>query len=355
MGTISTTKRTDGSIAYRGQIVIKRQGKIVHRESKTFDSRKRAKAWTDRREKQLKRSGDFGASKSRATLADAITTYLDSVKRPLGRTKLQNLNSIKDSEFAQERCNKITSRKIIAYLEDLAKDRQPQTVIGYASSLSSVFAIAHPAWGMELDQQELKDAMAVASRLGIVGKSKGRDRRPTLYELDQVLRYFKEAHERNPDSIDMVKVVSFAIFSTRRQEEICRIRWEDFDKDRVLVRDMKNPGVKKGNDVWCNLPGHAAKIIRSQKKDRSGFIFPYNNRTVSARFTKACQDLDINDLRFHDLRHEGASWLAELGWTVPQIASVTGHLGWQGLQRYSHVRRIGDKYKNWKWLNELTA
>jgi hypothetical protein len=47
--------------------------------------------------------------------------------------------------------------------------------------------------------------------------------------------------------------LSFAIFSTRRQEEIVRIQWEDYDVDRVWIRDMKDPARKKGNDILCEL------------------------------------------------------------------------------------------------------
>lgn len=52
----------------------------------------------------------------------------------------------------------------------------------------------------------------------------------------------------------MRKIIAFALFSTRRQEEVTLLRWEDTDGDRILVRDMKRPGDKKGNDVHCELP-----------------------------------------------------------------------------------------------------
>ena len=37
MGTIISRKRADGTVGYTAQILIKRKGKIVHREAKTFD------------------------------------------------------------------------------------------------------------------------------------------------------------------------------------------------------------------------------------------------------------------------------------------------------------------------------
>jgi integrase len=65
--------------------------------------------------------------------------------------------------------------------------------------------------------------------------------------------------------------------------------------------------------------------------------------------TRTCKLLAIDDLHFHDLRHEGVSRLFEMGRTIPQVASVSGHRSWQSLQRYKHLRQVGDKYTGWKW------
>ena len=111
--------------------------------------------------------------------------------------------------------------------------------------------------------------------------------------------------ERRKQQIDMVRMIGFAIFSTRRQEEITRIRWDAIDEARqaVLITDMKNPGQKYGNDVWCHLPDQAWRILHSMPR-REEFVFPYNAKSVSASFTRACSFLEIDDLHFHDLRHE---------------------------------------------------
>jgi integrase len=52
---------------------------------------------------------------------------------------------------------------------------------------------------------------------------------------------------------------------------------------------------------------------------------------------------------FHDLRHDGISRLFEMGWTIPHVASVSGHRSWQSLKRYTHIRQNGDKYAGWDW------
>ena len=153
----------------------------------------------------------------------------------------------------------------------------------------------------------------------------------------------------------MMKIIGFAIFSTRRQEEITRITWTDYDKAaaRVLVRDMKSPGDKKGNHVLCELPPKAIEIIESMPRIAPE-IFPYSTDAISAAFTRACQQLEISDLRFHDLRHEAVSRLFELGMTIPQVAAVSGHRSWSSLQRYTHLRQTGDKYTDWRWLAFIT-
>jgi integrase len=146
----------------------------------------------------------------------------------------------------------------------------------------------------------------------------------------------------------MQKIISFAIFSTRRQEEITRIAWDDYEGNRVLVRDMKHPGDKLGNDTWCDLSPEASAIIESMPRTEK-YIFPYSTDAISAAFTRACQVLGIEDLHFHDLRHDGVSRLFELGRTIPQAASVSGHRSWQSLKRYTHLRGTGDKYEHWQW------
>jgi integrase len=216
--------------------------------------------------------------------------------------------------------------------------------------------VAKPAWAYPLDQSAMKDAFVVARRLGIASKSRERDRRPSLKELDNILEYFGERLKRRPSSIPMQKMVGFAIFSTRRLEELTRILWKDLDVEgsRVLIRDMKNPGEKIGNDVWCDLPPEALQIILSMPK-RHEEIFPYCSDTIGTNFTRACQFLEIVDLHLHDLRHDGISRLFEIGRNIPQVAAVSGHRSWSSLKRYTHLRQTGDKYTRWKWFPVLTG
>lgn len=226
--------------------------------------------------------------------------------------------------------------------------------------LAAVFSIARPAWGYPLNGQAMEDARKVSDRLGITGKCQERDRRPTLDEFGQLMQHFLDRSKRRPSSIPMHRIIAFAIFSTRRQEEIVRICWDDLDADehRILVRDMKNPGEKIGNDVWCDINEHALAIIGATLRVADQ-IFPYSTDAISAAFTRSCKLLEINDLHFHDLhfhdlRHDGVSRLFELGLNIPHVATNSGHRSWTSLKRYTHLRQTGDKYADWKWLPEVT-
>jgi integrase len=145
----------------------------------------------------------------------------------------------------------------------------------------------------------------------------------------------------------MTRIVKYAIASAMRQEEICRVEWPDHNArtKMLLIRDRKDPRQKKGNDQHIPLlavSGYdAAALIEEQRAIRANNdnrIFPYNHKSVSAAFTRACQELGIEDLHFHDMRHEGTSRLFEAGFRIEQVALVTGHKDWKMLRRYTHLR-----------------
>lgn len=347
MGTIIERKRKDGTTAYRAMIILKADGIIRHRESQTFGGRREAAGWIARREDELHRIGSDRLPDD-AILADVIDQYTTESLRQIGRTKAQVLRSIKAHPLAHMRCSKIRSADVVAFAKSLATSgRQPQTVANYLSHLAAVFAIAKPAWGFPLDPAAVLDAMKVTKRMGYTTKSRQRDRRPDLPELDRLLDHFAHTLARRPASVPMPDVILFALFSTRRLEEITRLRWDDLDGHRVLVRDMKHPGDKLGNDQWVDLPPEALAIVQRQPR-RGPLIFPYTTDAIGAAFTRACKVLGVHDLHFHDLRHEGISRLFEMGWNIPQVACVSGHRSWQSLKRYTHIRQRGDKYQGWK-------
>ncbi|HDR9065457.1 TPA: tyrosine-type recombinase/integrase [Burkholderia contaminans] len=355
MATITARTRRDGTIGYTAQIRIKKAGKIIHTEAETFDRKQAAITWAKSREAELAKPGALDALKQPdPTLAEVIDQYIRESRRALGRTKEQVLRAIKEKPIGSLQCSQIDSPTIVAFCKSLTV--QPQTVGNYLAHLAAVFTVARPAWNYPLSQLAIDDARIVAKKLGLTSRSVQRERRPSLDELRQILTHFLESRAKRVDSVDMLMVVGFALFSTRRLEEITRITWKDLDEggSRVMVRDMKHPGQKIGNDQWCDLPPEALRIVQAMPRtdDR---IFPWHGDAIGARFTRAIQFLGIDDLHFHDLRHEGISRLFEMGWNIPHVAAVSGHRSWTSLKRYTHLRQMGDKYAGWEWLDVMTA
>ncbi len=359
MGSITVRKRKDGSVAYNAQVRIMQKGVTVYQESQTFDRKASALAWIKRVETEMAAPGAIAkANRSGVTVKEMIDRYLLEYEklRPLGKTKRATLKAIGETWLGKLEDKEITSQKLVEYANGRMKDDgiQAQTVGNDLAHFGAVLSVARPAWGYDIDPMAMPDARKVLRKMGAVTRSKERNRRPTLDELDKLFEYFSQMRDRRKQEIDMVRVVAFALFSTRRQEEITRIKWADIDETRktVLITDMKNPGQKYGNDVWCLVPDEAWRIMNSMPKVADD-VFPYNSRSVSAAFTRACHFLEIEDLHFHDLRHDGVSRLFEIGWDIPKVASVSGHRDWNSMRRYTHLKGDGDPYKDWPWLEKI--
>lgn len=350
MGTITTRRRKDGTEAHTAQIRIKSGGRIIHSEAQTFERLAAAKLWLKKREAELAEPGALEKAKQKdPTLAEVIDQYVRESKRDIGKTKTQVLRTIKASDLGGLKCSEIDSPAVVSFAQSLKV--QPQTVGNYLAHLSAVATVARPAWGYPLDDQAVKDARIVSQRLGMTARSRQRDRRPTLAELDQLLAHYAVMEAKRSDALPMRDLILFAIFSTRRQEEITRLAVADLDvaHSEIWVRDMKHPGEKVGNDARLMLPPRALAIAQKRLAldAKAKLLFPFNADSISTSFTRACAILGIEDLHFHDLRHEGISHLFELGWNIPKVAMVSGHRTWTSLKRYTHMRQVGNKYEGW--------
>lgn len=363
MATIRGRKRADGTISYTAQIRIKKNGVQVYTESQTFARKKAAEGWVKRRETELSEPGALDrANKGTVLLKEVIRQYLDEVGKaqPLGRTKESTLERIAESHLGAMALSDLNSQVLVDFaLWRMGKECgsvKPQTVGNDLAHLGAVLTVARPAWGHEVDAAAMVGARQVLKKLGYKLTSRERDRRATLEELSRLLELFCEVLKVRPISVNMPKIVLFALFSTRRQEEIIRIRWDDLDEKRqaVLIRDMKNPGNKWGNDTWCHLPDEAWAIIQSMPRVYEE-IFPWTVDAIQGAWARTMERSGIEDLHFHDLRHGGVSRLFEMDWDIPRVASVSGHRDWNSLRRYTHLHGRGDSFAKWEWLPKVLA
>ncbi|MFP4146136.1 MAG: site-specific integrase [Halorhodospira sp.] len=232
----------------------------------------------------------------------------------------------------------LTTQAVVDYARRRrSSDSSASTINTYLVYLQSVLDYAQQAWGCRFDTQALPNARATLRKSRIASSSTKRDRRPTEEEVHRLLEWFDTRRGPTPHG----EIIRFAIASARRQAEITRLRWEDLDEERgtILVRDLKHPEGSKGRHQRAALTREALAIIQRQpSRGKNEYIFPADAKNVGMTFIRACKVLGIEDLRFHDLRHEATSRLFEAGYQIHEVASFTLHRSWATLQRYTQLR-----------------
>jgi integrase len=330
------------------RVQVRRKNRYV---AETFRRRKDGEEWALDIERNIDRSG---SPKPRAalqvrTFGDLVDLHVEDMQevgRPPRRSKAAVLEALKES-LGTVKLPQLNRERLIEFGRKRAKQGAgPATLAIDFAFIRTVATHAAAVHGIEVSAEEVRLARFALKHLSLVGKSGERDRRPTqdeLDELDELIEYF-ETNRRQ--FIPMGRIVRYAVATTMRQEEICRPDWPDIDmKKRILIiRDRKDPQAKDGNDQkvpLLNLTGYDAWEIMLQQRiitRGQGRVFPYNHRSVSAAFTRACDELKIEDLHFHDLRHEGTSRLFEAGLSIEKVALVTGHKDWRTLRRDTKLK-----------------
>jgi integrase len=336
------TKLASGS--WRAQ--VRRKGRYI---SETFLRREDARQWATDAERQVDRGATPQPSRIARlnTFGDLIDLHIadmTEVGRTPGRSKSATLEMLK-RELGKKPLTDLDRDRLIKFgRKRAAEGAGPVTVSMDIGAIKLVLSHAAAVHGLSASVEPVDLARIALKRLGLVGKSNERDRRPTDDELEKLLKEF-DSNERL--TIPMSRIVKFAVATAMRQEEICRVTWDDLNTrtKMLMIRDRKDPREKKGNDQRIPLlavSGYdALALIEEQRELRTNSdnrIFPFNHRSAGTAFRRACQDLEIEDLHFHDLRHEGTSRLFEAGFAIEQVSLVTGHKDWKMLRRYTHLK-----------------
>jgi integrase len=328
------------------RVQVRRKGRSV---SETFVRYEDAKRWGVDAERQIDRGETPAPSRvgKLQTLGDLIDLHIADMKavgRAPRRSKDATLRMLKARLGSRNLVELDRERFVTFGRERSAEGAGPMTLSIDIGTIKLVLSHAAAVHGLPVRVEAVDLARIALKRLGLVGKGKERDRRPTDQELERLIAHF----DNNPRQIiPMGRIIKFAVATAMRQEEICRVTWSDLNErtKMLTIRDRKDPRQKDGNDQRIPLfavSGYDAmglieeqRSVRGNEDDR---IFPHNHKSVSTLFTRACQSLRIEDLHFHDLRHEGTSRLFEAGFEIQQVALVTGHKDWKMLRRYTHLK-----------------
>lgn len=365
MGTITKRTNPSGAIVYRAQIRVKKAGYPDFSESRTFSKKAMAAEWIKRREAEIEVHPEvlFKEPKKSLcpTLREAAKRYAEEVATEYGASKFRTLNFMMNFEIANKRIDRLRREDITAYAfrrqkgdAELGIDGvKPSTINSDLQYIRSLIKHAHFVWGLPVAWAEIDVAIEGLRRARVIAKADQRTRLPTPEELQALTNYFYQGWIRksaNSMKVPMHLIIWFAIYSCRRQSEIGRLAWRDLDMThrQWLVKDVKHPRGSKGNhklfDVRDNLLPvieaiRSPEIQRRMKGDPELLLAGYSSKTLGTLFTNACKALFIDDLRFHDLRHEGATRLAEDGLSIPLMQQVTLHGDWESMRIYTNLRK----------------
>lgn len=334
------TKRGD----YQWQAKIRRQG--YGTQSKTFITKADAEAWARLIESEMDRGVFVSRAEAESTTlkegleryAREVSTRKKGVAQELIRIRswqknalgVRYLSTIKGSDMAKFRD------------ERRAKGKAENTIRLDLALLSHFFETARKDWGMESLVNPVKN-------IKLPGGSKQRDRRLHGEEL----RYLTAAVTKGSQPIAR-SIIEIAIHTAMRQSEILGLAWEniDFNRKVIFLADTKN-----GESRCVPLSSKSLEILNSLPRPiDGGKIFGISQDRLIRTFQRACivgkaQYLNdcvganqspvkdfLDDLRFHDLRHEATTRLFELGLDMMEVASITGHKSLSMLKRYTHLR-----------------
>ena len=339
--TLATfTKRGE----YQWQAKIRRQGHPG--QSKTFNTKAEAEAWARLIEGEM----DRGIFVSRAeaegtTLTGGLDRYAREIT-PRKKSAAQELVRIKSWQRGP------LGSRYLANIKgsDLAKYRDERRAEGCAENtirlslalLSHFFETARKEWGMESLTNPVKN-------IKLPGGSKQRDRRLHGEEL----RYLVDAAASGSQPIAKA-IIELAVHTAMRQGEILGLTWEaiDLTKKVAFLSDTKN-----GDSRRVPLSSRALAVLAAlDRTNDGGKIFSISQDRLIRTFQRACivgrkkylsdcaetqklpQEDFLENLRFHDLRHEATTRLFELGLDMMEVASISGHKSLSMLRRYTHLR-----------------
>jgi integrase len=282
-----------------------------------------------------------------STVTQIIQRMIDDIAanpdmNQLGTTRLYGLRALQAMPIGERVAASLKRQDIIEFIKWRRKDVCAATALQTLSMLRGAFKHASATWD---DCENLADvvvaigaALPYLQKHNLIAKSTPRTRRPSDDEITALLNYYREPRRAHRSKIRMPEIIAFALVSSRRISEICRITWGDVDFDNACywVRDLKHPTKKKGNDKQFILFPELATIIKRQPRhgmDPSERVFPFNSKSCSASYTVAKKALGIEGLRFHDNRGEAISrWLLEMGAEDVRVA-VSGHDNTKILER----------------------
>jgi integrase len=135
-------------------------------------------------------------------------------------------------------------------------------------------------------------------------------------------------------------MAEFTLNTGLRLSNVSGLKWSDIDQSRfTLVIRGENHKNRRNHGVYLNE--QAMSVLRSQQGKHSVYVFSYKGRPVincnTRAWRKALERANIEDFRWHDLRHTWASWHVQNGTSLQELQQLGGWSSFDMVLRYAHL------------------
>jgi integrase len=305
----------------------------------SFDRLTDARIWAQQTETEM-RDGRYikTAEAQKHTVSDLVERYIRDVlprkvkvgrfyaiqlgwwKKQIGDVLLSELTPVLISEH----------RELLSQTETIRKTKKSNaTVNRYLAALSTAISTAINEWEW-LEENPLR-------KVSKLKEPRGRVRYLSDEERELLLIACKESH--NPD---LYLTVILAMSTGGRRAEIWGLSWEcvDLKNGFITFEETKNDEPRS-----VPLTGHAFELMMERSKVPridTDLVFPsrvdrHKHFDFRRPFQMAIKAAQIEDFRWHDLRHCAASYLVMAGVDMRTVAEILGHKTIQMTQRYAHL------------------
>lgn len=335
MAAIEKRVSCDNKTSYRVKIRIKG----YPTETATFERLTDARHWAQQTETAIRERRYFKTTEAKKhTLSEAIDRYVKQVlpqkpkcikdqsgqlkwwKEAIGKFSLAEITPALVAEYREKISEGITQR---------GTRRNPSTINRYLAALSHLFTISVKEWGWT-EENPLQKVTKMK-------EPRGRVRFLSDDERERLLAAAKESPSKY-----LYLIIVLCLSTGARKMEILGLTWDSVDLQRGIITLHQT---KNGERRILPVAGHALDLMREHSKIRridTNLVFPSSHNPkqpidIRTPFETALKRAEINDFRFHDLRHSAASYLAMNGASLAEIAEVLGHKTLQMVKRYAHL------------------
>lgn len=314
--------------AYQFQAIVRRRGHPS--QTKTFESKREAEHWAAATETEMHR-GFFDDRRAieRMTLGQALEKYKQLVTaKKLG--KAQEASRIEIWKRHPLALRSLAELRTVDFVEYVAWRQDAEvsnsTIRLELAIIRNLHNIAKVQWSLPLGPNWI--ARGVLPSPGVA-----RDRRLVDDEESRLLAAAEDGYY----GVVLKLVIQIAIMTGMRAGELRGVNWRHVDLAGHYIT-LATGTTKNGQARDVPLFRAAADLLRAHTRPITGGpVFGLTEDSLSHLFRSACARAGIENLHFHDLRHEAASRFAR-HMPAQTLAKI---MGWKSIQmamRYYNLR-----------------